>query len=110
MNDGMRSGVLKPITDQSMMSMAQFNCGSCAKPMAARLPNLRVFNFPESSGVIMAHERIAKCPHCGMIYLPLIGGLGKNNEIQVAWKPIGERDQSQTLSPDVDDTNGRKPI
>lgn len=88
--DGMRGSTVKAVTDQSVLSMAQFNCASCGKPMAARIPNLRVFNFPESSGVVMAHERIAKCPHCSMIYIPLISGLGKQNEIQIAWKPIGD--------------------
>jgi predicted RNA-binding Zn-ribbon protein involved in translation (DUF1610 family) len=68
--------------------MAQFQCATCKNVMVSRVPAFRVFNFPESSGVIMAHERMAKCPNCGTVYIPLIGNVGKQGEIELVWKPI----------------------
>ena len=76
------------VSTQSMMAVSQFNCGTCQEPMMARIPPFRVFNFPESSGVVMTHERVSKCPKCGTVYIPIIKNVKQGGELELVWKAL----------------------
>lgn len=80
--------VSNTVESQAVVAVCQFNCGQCSKPMAARMPAMRVYNFPEVSGVTLAHERVAKCAECGATYIPLIKGVTKEGVIELAWKIV----------------------
>ncbi len=83
-----------PIEETSMVSMCSFKCGNCQSAMVARAPVMRVFNFPETSGVIVPHERMAKCPTCFTIYVPLVKEVSQDGKIQLVWKPITTKEQA----------------
>lgn len=76
------------VSEQSVVAVCQFKCKNCQGQIASRLPTMRVFNFPESSGVVVAHERMAKCPKCDTLYVPLIGQVTSKGEIQFIWRPL----------------------
>lgn len=96
------NGKTEPIASESLVAMCQFKCGNCENQMVARVPPMRVFNFPESSGVIIAHERMAKCPNCGTVYVPLVGKVTEKGEIQLVWKPIPTK-ESAIMAPSFKD-------
>jgi len=89
---------VEPVEEQSMVSMSQFKCGSCGNAMVARTPPMRVFNFPEASGVIVPHERMAKCPNCSTIYVPLVGEVSQDGRIKLVWKPIQTKEATIAAS------------
>lgn len=88
----------EPVEEQSMVSMCQFKCGNCQSPMVARTPPMRVFNFPETSGVVVPHERMAKCPQCSTVYVPLVKEVTQDGRIQLVWKPIQTKDSAIAAS------------
>jgi len=92
----------EPVEEQSMVSMCQFKCGSCQNVMVARSPVMRVYNFPEGSGVVVPHERMAKCPTCSTIYVPLIGEVSQDGRIKLVWKPIQTK-ESGIVAPSFND-------
>jgi len=82
------NGEVEQLAQQSTVPVSQFKCGTCQNDMMARLPTMRVFNFPEASGVVMSHERMSKCPSCGTVYVPLIKSVKQTGEIELVWKAV----------------------
>ena len=76
------NGEIEQLAAQSTVPVSQFKCGTCQNDMMARLPTMRVFNFPECSGVVMSHERMSKCPQCGTVYIPLLKGVSPTGQME----------------------------
>jgi hypothetical protein len=84
------------VAQQSTVPVSQFKCGTCGNQMMARIPPMRVYNFPEVSGVVMSHERMSKCPNCQSVYVPLIKAVKPSGEIELVWKVISTNEITAT--------------
>lgn len=113
MDEPMNTGV-EGVATQSLVAMCQFGCSTCNSVVVARIPAMRVYNFPEVSGVVVGHERLQKCPKCQTMYVPLIKGVDNNGKIEWVWKPLPQQQQQQqkaeTSIPELDakPVKGRK--
>jgi hypothetical protein len=81
----------EPVQAPQQVPMQQFECVSCHKPVVARSPMPQIFNGPTVSGLVFAHERVARCPSCQTPYIPMIGGITPDGHIQMMWTPITQQ-------------------
>ncbi len=72
--------------NETSEQMCRFICGGCKTEMIGKIPALRIYNFPESSGAVMSHERYSKCPKCGAMYLPIIQAIAANGMMTFGWR------------------------
>lgn len=78
----------------------EVTCPRCSGKMFAVIPQARVFDFPEFSGVIVSHERVETCPHCAANYIALIDRqeLAKIGTIPLIWRQV-ETNKSAVVPP-----------
>lgn len=72
--------------------MCRFTCAGCQTEMMGKIPAMRIYNFPESSGCVMSHERPSKCPGCGAIYAPIIQSISSNGMMTFGWRRVSQQD------------------
>lgn len=74
--------------DDAKAAICKFNCMRCQTPIMARIPSMRIYNFPEMSGCIMSHERQTKCPQCQTSYVPIIQSVSGGGQLQFGWREV----------------------
>jgi len=97
MSDGQDQEQVGP---QANVPITQFPCANCQTPMMGRIPPIRVFNFMETSGLVLSHERMSKCPNCGTLYVPLIKGLSSDGHLELVFKAIQQPGAIKPPTPD----------
>lgn len=84
--------------DPANLGMCRFTCATCKSPVLARIPAIRIYNFPEVSGCTMSHERHTKCPKCDTAYVPIIQLITGDAKIQFGWRVVTKQQMKDTSS------------
>jgi len=75
------------ISQKPMNQTVKGPCQSCQKEMTYIMPTPRIFNEIDVSCLMIAHPP-SKCPHCGVVSLPLIHGISAEGIFEIEWKPV----------------------
>lgn len=68
---------------------AFFKCTGCQEHVQTKMPSIRWWNFEQSSGVVLVHDRPTMCLECRRLYLPVITGVETATmEIKIEWKEV----------------------
>lgn len=102
MADGSNGGLIGgggPPTAQQI-PLHKFPCcrEGCGTEIAARAPMPQVFNLPTVSGLVFSHERVTRCPKCGLPYVCMIAGLSPDGLLQLAWTPVQQQQQPSPIA------------
>ena len=81
--------------------LCKFTCGVCQTPLMARIPTIRIYNFPETSGCVMVHERPVKCPKCDARYVAIFQSISGDGKIQFGWRQVPDTKQPSTAMTDL---------
>jgi hypothetical protein len=82
--------------DSTNLGMCRFTCANCKASVLARIPAIRIYNFPEVSGCSMSHERHTKCPKCDTAYVPIIQLITGDAKIQFGWRVVTKQQKDGT--------------
>jgi hypothetical protein len=78
-------------------AVCTFKCMSCETMIVARIPTIRLYNFPEASGCVMGHEKPIKCPKCQTGYVPIIKSISGDAKITFGWRAITAEEQKEVI-------------
>lgn len=82
-------------TPGQQLPMMDFECVQCHGPVKGQQPILRIFNAPDVSTLISIHNKLFKCPGCGLGYVCLLGpNLDPEGKLVFMWQPVQTKDSA----------------